>query len=56
MTLVADDPAGVPDAVWEEGARHFDEEQLGALLLSIGLVNLWNRINVATRQVAGQEW
>lgn len=56
VTRLADDPEGVPDPVWEEAARHFDEEQLGALLLAIGLVNLWNRINHATRQVAGQEW
>lgn len=43
-----DDP--VSDEVWEDAARHFTEEQLGALVLHIGLVNLWNRVNVATRQ------
>ena len=56
VTRLADRPEPVPDDVWEEAARHFDEPALGALLLSIGAVNLWNRLNVATRQVAGVEW
>ncbi len=34
-------------------ARHYDEQDLGALVVSIGLVNLWNRINVSTKQVPG---
>jgi alkylhydroperoxidase family enzyme len=37
-------------------AEHFDEQQLAALLLTISAVNLWNRLNVATRQVAGTSW
>jgi AhpD family alkylhydroperoxidase len=43
----------VPDEVWKEAARHYDETQLSALVLSIGLINLWNRLNAATRQVGG---
>jgi len=43
----------VPDEVWNEAARHYDEPQLGALVMSIGLINLWNRLNAATRQVGG---
>jgi len=39
--------------VWEEAARHYDEPALASLLLSIAAVNVWNRLNVATRQVAG---
>jgi hypothetical protein len=35
--------------------RHYDEAQLAALLLAIGAINFWNRLNVATCQVAG-EW
>ncbi len=46
-------PDGVPDDVWAEAARHYDEPQLAALLVSISLVNVWNRLNIATRQVAG---
>src|SRR5262249_30328631 len=50
-----DDP--VPDAVWAEAARHYDETQLASLVLYISIANVWNRLNVATRQVAGaQTW
>jgi alkylhydroperoxidase family enzyme len=45
----------VPDSVWEEAARHYDEQELAALVLAIATVNVWNRLNVATRQLAGQE-
>jgi AhpD family alkylhydroperoxidase len=55
-TRLADRAEPVPDEVWEAAAAHFDETQLGALVLDIALINVWNRLNVATRQVAGQEW
>lgn len=42
--------------MWDEAARRFDPQQLGALVLSIASINFWNRLNVTTRQVAGQEW
>jgi AhpD family alkylhydroperoxidase len=45
----------VPDEVWREAARHYNETALSALVMSIGLINLWNRINAATMQVSG-EW
>jgi AhpD family alkylhydroperoxidase len=45
----------VPDEVWREAARHYNESALSALVMSIGLTNLWNRINAATMQVSG-EW
>jgi AhpD family alkylhydroperoxidase len=44
----------VPDDVWAEAARHYSETQLGALVLSLGLINLWNRLNATTRQVGGE--
>ena len=56
VTRLADVADPVPDAVWEEAARHYDEQELAALVLSIAAINVWNRLNVATRQVAGQEW
>ena len=56
VTRLADTADPVPDSVWEEAARHYDEEELAALVLSIATINVWNRLNVATRQVAGQEW
>ena len=55
MTRLSDKADAVPDAIWKEAARHYDERALGAILLQISLVNVWNRVNVATRQVAG-EW
>ena len=56
VTRIADSADPVPDEVWDEAARHYDEQELGALVLSIATINVWNRLNVATRQVAGQEW
>ncbi len=56
VTRFADVSDPVPDAVWGEAASQFDDQQLGGLVLAIGSINLWNRINVTTRQVAGQEW
>jgi alkylhydroperoxidase family enzyme len=44
----------VPNEIWEEAARHYDETALAALIIQIALINVWNRLNVATRQVAGQ--
>ena len=52
-TRLADRPDPVPDDVWAEAARHYDEPALGALVLSIAAINVWNRLNVATRQVPG---
>ena len=56
VTRLADTADPVPDSVWEDAARHYDEQELAALVLSIATINVWNRLNVATRQVAGQEW
>jgi AhpD family alkylhydroperoxidase len=53
LTRVADRPDGVPDEVWEEAARHYDEKALATLLIAIGNINVWNRLNVAIRQVVG---
>ncbi len=48
--------AAVPDEIWNEAARHYDEPALAALVISIALINVWNRLNVTTRQVAGTAW
>ena len=55
VTRLADGSDAVPDAVWDEAARHFDEAELGALVVAIASINAWNRINAATRQVTG-DW
>lgn len=47
------DSAGVPDEVWENAAQHFGEEQLGALVFVIAIIQFYNRLNVITRQPAG---
>jgi AhpD family alkylhydroperoxidase len=53
MTRIADRPDAVPDDVWDEATKHYDEEKLAALVLAVANVNTWNRLNVTTRQVAG---
>jgi AhpD family alkylhydroperoxidase len=53
VTRLNDRSDPVPDEVWGEAARHYDEPALASLVLSIAAVNAWNRINAATRQVAG---
>ena len=55
VTRLADRPDPVSDEVWEEAARHYSEPQLAALVLSIAMINTWNRLNAATRQVSG-DW
>jgi AhpD family alkylhydroperoxidase len=45
----------VPDEIWDAAAEHFDETQLGALVLDIATINVWNRLNIATRQVVGEQ-
>jgi AhpD family alkylhydroperoxidase len=55
VTRIADRPDPVPEEVWDEAARHYDETALAGLLLAIAGINVWNRLNVATRQPAG-EW
>ena len=54
-TRMADRSNPVPDEIWNEAARHHSEKELTVLTIHIALTNLWNRINVSTRQVAG-EW
>ena len=44
----------MPDEIWKEAASHYDETELAALVMSIGMINLWNRLNAATRQVGGE--
>jgi AhpD family alkylhydroperoxidase len=53
MTRLSDRADAVPDDVWKEASRHFSEGALAALVMTIALANLWNRLNVPTRQVTG---
>jgi AhpD family alkylhydroperoxidase len=53
-TRIADAAAGVSDEVWANAAKHFDEDQLGSLVATIALINAFTRVNVVTRQPAGE--
>jgi alkylhydroperoxidase family enzyme len=52
-TRLADNPNAVSDEVWEEAARHYSEEQLASLVITIAAINAFNRLNVVTRQPTG---
>jgi alkylhydroperoxidase family enzyme len=54
-TRLADRSDPVPDDVWDEAARHYDEPQLSAVVISIAAINAFNRVNATTRQVSG-DW
>ncbi len=52
-TRIADAAGGVSDDAWANAAKHYDEDQLTALVSLIALINTYNRMNVITRQPAG---
>ena len=52
VTRLSDREDPVPDTVWDGAKQHYDESALAALLLAIAKINVWNRLNVATRQPA----
>jgi AhpD family alkylhydroperoxidase len=53
-TRLADRGDPVPDAVFDEAAKHYDEAALAALVVCIAAINTWNRLNVITGQQTGQ--
>ena len=55
-TRLADQPDAVPDEVWENAAKHFEERQLAGIVLWIATTNFFNRLNVTTHQPAPQNW
>lgn len=52
-TRLADRSDPVSDELWKEATHHYNEKQISALLLAIGAINLFNRINCTTRQPTG---
>jgi AhpD family alkylhydroperoxidase len=52
-TRIADAAGGVTDEAWTNAAKHYDDDQLAALVAVIALINTFNRMNVITRQPAG---
>ncbi len=55
VTRLADRADPVPEAIWDEAARHYSERQLAALVVAIATINAFNRVNAATRQITG-DW
>jgi AhpD family alkylhydroperoxidase len=55
VTRISDRADPVPDGIWDEATRHYDAKSLAALVIAIANINVWNRLNIATRQIAG-EW
>ncbi len=55
VTRLSDLSDPVPDEIWKEAAQHHDERALASLVLWVAMTNVWNRLNVTTKQVAG-EW
>jgi AhpD family alkylhydroperoxidase len=52
-TRIADGAGGVTDEVWANAAKHYDEDQLAALVCAIAVINAFNRTNVIVQQPAG---
>jgi AhpD family alkylhydroperoxidase len=52
-TRIADAATGVTDEAWANAVKHYDEDQLAALVSLVAEINAWNRLNVITRQPAG---
>ncbi|MCX4706411.1 carboxymuconolactone decarboxylase family protein [Streptomyces sp. NBC_01352] len=52
-TRIADAAGGVTDEAWANAAKHYDEDQLVALISLIAVINAYNRINVINQQPAG---
>ena len=53
VTRLSDRADPVSDEVWQDARRHYDDPALAALIVSIGLINVWNRLNATVKQVAG---
>jgi AhpD family alkylhydroperoxidase len=54
-TRTADAATGVTDEAWANAVKHYDDDQLAALVSLIAEINAWNRVNVITRQPAGDD-
>jgi AhpD family alkylhydroperoxidase len=56
VTRLSDHADPVPDEIYDEAAKHYDEPALATLILAIANINVWNRLNAATKQVAAGSW
>ena len=53
VTRLSDRSDPVPNTIWDEATRHYDEPALASLIIEIALINFWNRLTVTVRQPAG---
>lgn len=51
VTRLSDRTDPVPDGIYNEASKHYDEQALATLIAGIATANLWNRLNVPTRQI-----
>jgi AhpD family alkylhydroperoxidase len=56
VTRLSDRADPVPDTIWQDVVDQFEETERAGLLLAIAQINVWNRLNAATRQLAGTAW
>jgi AhpD family alkylhydroperoxidase len=52
VTRLSDRADPVPDDIWQDARRHYEDEALAALIVDIGMINLWNRLNATVKQMA----
>jgi AhpD family alkylhydroperoxidase len=55
-TRLADRPGAVTDEIWDEAAKHYNQQQLGVLVQMVAITNFFNRINTTFRTPAGTRW
>src|SRR5690242_10722657 len=52
-TRLADVHRGISEETWQQVRKHYDDEQIGALISLIALINAYNRLNVIAGTPAG---
>jgi alkylhydroperoxidase family enzyme len=52
-TRIADAAGGVSDEAWANASKHYDSDQLAALVCTIALINAYNRMNVISKNQGG---
>jgi AhpD family alkylhydroperoxidase len=52
-TRLADAAGGVTDEAWSNAAKHYDDEQLAAMVCLIAVINTYNRLNVILKRPGG---
>ncbi|MEC3958388.1 carboxymuconolactone decarboxylase family protein [Nocardia sp. CDC153] len=52
-TRLADASPGISEDTWAQVRKHYDDDQIGALISLIATINTWNRLNVISGVVGG---